>query len=107
MMTGFIKISFPLGLRMIDDYAFCECSQLKNIELPASVTYVGERTFSGCKLDTIKVHFTSPIELGSHAFYYDKPGDYYRPKVLSVPAGCKEVFEKAKGWNECKEIIEH
>ena len=58
----------PESLKIIGDYAFCNCYKLREIVLPEGVTVIGDRAFSGCfSLEK----FTPPksvIEIGREAF---------------------------------------
>ncbi|MCM1180803.1 MAG: leucine-rich repeat domain-containing protein [Clostridium sp.] len=47
--TKFSEIQLPDTLTDIGDYAFSSCSNLTHIEIPASVTSIGSSIFSNCK----------------------------------------------------------
>lgn len=50
------SVVIPDGVEVISDFAFADCSLLKNIELPKSLKTIGDRAFSGCKsLTSIKI----------------------------------------------------
>ena len=50
------SVVIPDGVEVIGDFAFADCSLLKNIELPKSLKTIGDRAFSGCKsLTSIKI----------------------------------------------------
>ena len=42
------NITIPNGVNYIGDYAFYCCSSLKNIAIPNSVNYIGDEAFYGC-----------------------------------------------------------
>ena len=46
---SFESITFPEGLEVIGDYAFCNCQHLKEIIMPDSVTTLGISAFGGCE----------------------------------------------------------
>lgn len=53
--TRFKEIVIPDKVKTIKDGGFMDCSSLKTITLPASLTNIGEYAFSGCdKLETVK-----------------------------------------------------
>lgn len=105
--TGFETLTLPEGLKSVGTYAFGECHNLRYLELPSSIEYIGERAFNGCEhLDTVKVNFATPIELGPSAFIWKRPNTPYRTIVLSVPKGSKDAFNEADQWRLFR-IIEH
>ena len=105
--TAFTNLTFSDGLRIIDSYAFTECHSLKYVELPASLKYISDCAFLGCSaLDTVKVHFTTPIEIGSNVFWLYRANAPRDRKVLMVPAGSKPAFEADDRWRLFQEIIE-
>ena len=53
-----ISATVPEGITTIEEYAFMDCSNLTDVELPVSLQYIGEKTFAtGSKL-TIRYHGT-------------------------------------------------
>lgn len=105
--TDFHRLVFSEGLRKIDKCAF-KCDRLKYIELPSSLEYIGERAFVYCEqLDTVKVHFDKPIELGSDVFWLYQRNSSPRHKTLMVPAGSKAAFEAHEQWRLFQTIIEY
>lgn len=62
------NIEIPNSVTVIADKAFINCTNLTNIEIPNSVTTIGYGTFSGCKnLNNIKIP-NSVTYIGSEAF---------------------------------------
>lgn len=47
------RIMFPKSLKKIDDEAFCMCSNLQSLYIPESVTHIGDDAFSWCSLKDI------------------------------------------------------
>ena len=43
------KITLPENLIEIREFAFANCSSLKNIVIPSTVEYIGYKTFTECK----------------------------------------------------------
>ena len=46
--SGLISVNIPNTVTNIGDYAFEDCSNLTSIEIPASVTNIGYKAFSNC-----------------------------------------------------------
>ena len=62
------EYAIPYGVIKIDEFAFDNCSELTNIEIPNSVTGIGFRAFRGCNnLTTIKIP-DSVNYIGQRAF---------------------------------------
>ena len=62
------NIEIPSSVTTIGDYAFVDCESLKNIKIPSSVTKIGESAFSGCvSLKNIEIP-SSVTKIGDCAF---------------------------------------
>ena len=106
--AAFTKIVFPERLEYIGHNSFAGCRHLKYIELSKSLKYIDDGAFLGCaSLDTVKVHFTQPIQMGASVFQNIRPNCSIRKITLSVPAGCKQAFEQSEDWKHFDPIIEH
>lgn len=106
--TGFKRLTLHEGLQYIGGSAFTECSHLEYLELPSTLEYIGEDAFLGCEqLDTVKVHFSQPIDIGSNVFWLYRPNTQRSKKVLMVPAGSKPAFAAHKQWRLFQTIVEH
>ena len=63
------SIEIPSSVTFIGEQAFCECSSLESIEIPSSVTTIGSKSFCGCsKLESIEIP-SSVTKIGSKSFY--------------------------------------
>ena len=49
------SIELPIGLEIIEAYAFSECKSLKSVVLPNTIKSIGEYAFSGTSLESIKL----------------------------------------------------
>lgn len=106
-------------MREIEDYTFCNCTGLKSIVIPDSVTKIAEWAFDGCtSLESIVIH-DSVIEIDEWAFSYcyslqsitivtqEKDPDQSRERIeyllqslleypkefyLKVPIGCDDAY---------------
>lgn len=96
--TKLSHVKFPEGLESIGDYAFCECSELRNVELPSTLKYIGDCALSNNYLDTVKVNFTKPIPIHTNAFWLKRNNSSIRKITLVVPKGCYNSFKEDKEW---------
>ena len=48
MMSGDIVVTVPEGVTDIPDYAFADCSSLKEVTLPEGLKTIGDYAFLGC-----------------------------------------------------------
>lgn len=107
--TVFTRIVFPEGIEHIGYCSFTGCNRLRYVELPKSLKYIDDMAFLGCEhLDTVKVHFTEPVEIGESVFQRVRRNWSIRTMVLSVPAGSREAFEADERWRrQFRTIVEH
>lgn len=106
--TGFNHLVLHEGLEYIGNNAYQECSQLEYLELPSTLKRIDDNAFLGCeRLDTVKVNFSQPIELGSDVFWLYRPNAERKKKTLLVPAGSKAAFEAHKEWQLFQTILEY
>ncbi|MCR5362793.1 MAG: leucine-rich repeat protein [Bacteroidales bacterium] len=79
---------------------FKNCRNLKKIEIPASVTSVGESCFDGCsELSHIYMNATTPPTIKANTF-----SDYNTP-TLHVPSSAKTAYTKADNWKLFTNVI--
>lgn len=94
-----IKIASKV-LTSVDGGCFFNCKSLKKIELPASVTSIGEYTFAGCnELLHIYMNPTTPPGISDNTF-----SDYNTP-TLHVPSSAKTSYSRADNWKNFANII--
>lgn len=83
------KLVIPDGVTRIDDGAFYGCTGIKEIEIPASVTYIGAAAFAKCtSLKITSIYYGGNPLIGKDAF---------------LGTGCRIV--DARTWNEKKDSI--
>lgn len=124
----FSEFNFHENITYIGDYAFNNCANLKNLELPESLEYIGNAAFRGCPLieqvsipknvtfigygafwnyagTSVDCFAPNPPEVGH---MYSLPGCFKTPEtmVLHVPEGTKDLYEAAYHWKEFGEIID-
>lgn len=86
---------------VIPAYAFARCRAISRIELPASVTTIGEKAFYGCQgIDTIISHNPVPPAATSSCF---TGVDKSIPVEVPYPSSA-EAYGQAGGWREFANI---
>ena len=89
-------ISLNDGLKEIRDFAFLECGKLSEVELPASITSIGNKAFTKTALTSIAVpHLVTTI--GPRAFY-----NCASLADVSLGASVNEIGEYA--FNGCPQL---
>ena len=68
--SSLTNIELPNSVTYIGDFGFCNCSSLTSIELPSSVNYIGESAFANCtSLNDLCIEDgETTLELGEGAF---------------------------------------
>ena len=95
-------LEIPNSVTFIDEWAFYGCSGLEKITIPNSVNYIGEWAFTNC--DAIAAVFSEieiPFSIGQYVFERGVKAN----ACLHVPAGTKDAYQDASGW-DFKNIIE-
>ena len=73
LITGFNNSTIPSDIKIIGDYAFCDCRGLTSITLPSSLISIGNYAFQNCSGLTGALNLgrcTSLTSIGSYAFGY-------------------------------------
>ena len=95
------NIEIPNSVTEIGDDAFWGCEALTNIEIPNSITSIGAEAFCGCKaLKKIKIP-NSVTSIGDHAFCECKA-----LKKIKIPNSVTKIEEGAFKWCEALTSIE-
>ena len=68
LVQGSNAAIIPNGVTSVGKYAFCACSNLKNITIPESVTSIAEYAFGGCRALTNITIPSSVTSIGDGAF---------------------------------------
>ena len=99
--TSLTTIDIPSNITAIGDYVFQNCTGVTGqLVIPATVTSLGYSTFAGCTgLSSVKCENATPATAKSSSFnnIYDK--------ILYVPAGAKDAYQVATGWNSFTNIM--
>lgn len=92
--TSLKHVKLPANLTRIDEIAFGGCQNLQYIILPSKLEYIFTGAFEDCSSlnDIICLNPVPPYLIGySHFTNYEA--------TLHVPAGSKEAYQNADGWN--------
>lgn len=82
---------------------YYECSGLTSVNIPESVTCIGDYAFYECYgLTFVKVAWDTPISLNSSDTF-----SHASDATLYVPKGTKGIYMDADYWKEFKEIVEY
>jgi riboflavin synthase alpha subunit len=109
------KLVIPEGCTTIDVGAFEWCGvELKRVELPSTLTYIGERAFVGSQnLKFVISRIARPFAIQNNVFckeeIWDEAGNYSVTKsdaTLYVPSGTKASYQDLDGWNMFAGIVE-
>jgi hypothetical protein len=101
MGTDLTSIKIPKGVTEIEDFTFMSCIKLAYVHIPENVTSIGNSSFLACEsLKYVKVKAKTPPAIDMMTF------TNHGNATLSVPWGCKEIYESTQYWNGFQEIIE-
>ena len=91
-------VAIPATVKALAGDAFSR-TDTKKIDIPESVSEMGQVVFEGSAISTFIVHYATPIAIPDDAFD-DKTTGYIRQNaILIVPDGTKEKYAAASGWN--------
>ena len=81
-------------------------SSVTKVELPSSITFIGDRVFAGCsQLIAVISKIEEPFAVEKHAFIYENSWNngvetvYPSGAVLYVPSGTSSKYQALEGWN--------
>ena len=89
------SVEIPNSVTIIGDYAFDECRKLKSIKLPDYVTYIGEHAFYACRLESVNIPNTV-TQIGSYAFSFGSMDSVIIPDLVTT------IGDYAFAW--CNEL---
>ena len=101
IITTFNELQYFTGLTSIGESEFYSCTNLSEVTLPSSLTYIGTSAFNGAGLTSLNVLATTPPTLESAAFY-GVPTDI----PVYVPCGTTAAYKAASGWSSFTNYIE-
>ena len=88
------------GLAVIEANAFNSANIAGEIEIPSTVTEIGEYCFSYTGITTVICKPTTPPALGSRAFGSETAG-----LTIKVPAASVAAYKAADGWKDYANYI--
>lgn len=98
-----LTLTIPSSVSFIDEWAFWDCSGLKTVTIPNSVSYIGDWAFTSCDaIETVYSEIENPFPIGQYVFERGVKAI----ANLYVPAGTKESYQNASGWDFTKIIEE-
>lgn len=89
------KIEIPDTITSIGDYAFYHCYSLESIEIPDSVTSIGNRAFENCERLTSVIIPDSVVWIGGWVFSY-----CYKLKEIQYKGIKKDALTRLKVRNK-------
>ena len=90
------NLEIPEGVTEIGDGAFYGCTYLEDLSLPASVQSIGDNTFALCaKMKKIVVNAVNPPSIQAKTF-----SDVKRQIPVYVPDDCVEAYKNDEYWKE-------
>lgn len=97
-----MKIVIPNSVTSIGSAAFRYCLKMGNITIPESVTSIGANAFEYCSmLSAVVAEGETPAIASENSF-----ANIAANALLIVPAGSKEAYAAAAGWNTFSRIYE-
>ena len=100
--TRLEEITLPEGTQELSESAFDNCYSLKSITLPSTLKNIGSSTFASCEaMTSITIKAATPPTLEDTNVFESCSG-----ATLYVPAGSKEDYAAADGWNQLASIQE-
>lgn len=91
------------GVTTIENRAFVFCLKLTSIEIPSAVKSIGIYAFGGCK-NLAEVYCKSLTPPKGPAEVFDE--ETFKECTLYVPIGTKEKYESADPWRNFLRIVE-
>ena len=103
---GLTSIDIPNSVIKIWDYAFGNCTDLKQVTIPESVVHLGIGAFSGCTgMNDIYTHIIHPENIRIMAKVFENvPMSTCR---VHVPVGTLEIYRTTHPWQYFAHIYEH
>lgn len=82
------SIEFPTNVRIIDDYAFCDCDKLYRVIMHNGITAIGKSCFHSCNIGQLQLS-QSLAEIPYAAFSYNWI------EYLEIPSSVKRIGAEA------------
>ena len=89
------QISIPNTVTLIDNYAFCGCTSLKDVTLPKSLKTIKSRAFSECS-SLKQISIPNSVETLEDGIFKGSPVKVTVPKILQDKIIDKFLHENSK-----------
>ena len=106
--SGLTSVNIPQSVTTIGDgsiigqFAFGNCTSLTSVTIPSGVTCIGDEAFQGCSnLSTIISEIEDPFAIDNSVFY-----GIPSYAQLIVPKGKKSAYQATAGWGQITNIVE-
>ena len=115
---GIESLVISSGVETIGKEAFISCWRLRKVDLPSTITSIGDFAFYGMgNLATVISRISSPFVIDKSVFangqysHYDESGNYISdyqksPAILYIPDGTASAYKAIDGWNMFADIVE-
>lgn len=101
LLLGCPSTVIPMGTKSIGNYAFYGYENLESIEIPGSVTAIGDHAFARCdNLLTVIAAMKEPMPIAENTFTSRFNATLY------VPIGSKSLYMAAEYWKDFYDIEE-
>ena len=92
-----VTVTLPEGVTTIAPEAFLGASKMETLNLPASLTTIGEQAMGDCQaLKNVKVMWATPLAVPANTF----EGTDVASAKLIVPSGVEELYQVAPVWKD-------
>ncbi len=106
--SGLTSVNIPKSITKIGDnsasgqFAFGYCTGLTSVTIPSGVTCIGDEAFQGCSsLSTVITEIEDPFAIDNTVFK-----GIPSSAQLIVPRGKKSAYQSTAGWNQITNIVE-
>lgn len=102
-----VTLKLPSTMERIEEYAFCNCTQLSNVDYGNGIKYIGDHAFCGCNSMTSLKLPDSLISIGESAFTGSDYGTgNHIFSTVQIGNGLKEITDVFWGMNHNQPKIE-
>ena len=98
LVVGTKNTVIPASVKEIGEGAFRNVNDLK-ITIPVTVTVIGYNAFAYCQSSVITAQYTDLTAVSVNSWAFDGAGSSWYNMKLRVPAGMKDAYLDATGWN--------
>jgi hypothetical protein len=97
------KLTIGTSIKSINYSDYSDCVNFTSITIPASVTSIGDLSFSGMnKINKINIYIAKPLKITLYVFSNVNKGTC----TLNVPIGSKSDYRAALQWKDFINIVE-